>query len=93
MLEDPVKLRTMHVSTLRKADREELKMMQLDPIRFLLGFRNGDSLQARLTQPPLRAGQPERSRFFVGHPRLLSLVVVQQFGYRAIMCDVPFRTV
>jgi hypothetical protein len=69
-------------------------MMGLDPVVFLLGFRSGASLQARLTQPPSRAGQTEPSKvFWWAHLRLLSLVGVQQFGYRAIMCDVPFRTV
>jgi hypothetical protein len=59
MLENLVKLRTMHVSLLREADCEELRMMRLDPFVFLLGFRNGDSLASEAYTAPSRRGHQD----------------------------------
>jgi len=90
-LENLVKTSYNACVTLREADREELRMMRLDPFVFPLGFRNGDSFGKRGSHspPPSGRGKTEPSKFLWAHPHLHSLVC-QQFGYRAIMRDVPF---
>jgi len=64
MLENLVKTSYNACVTLREADREELRMVQLDPLGFPLGFRNGDSFGKRGAHSPrLPAGQTEPSKF------------------------------
>jgi hypothetical protein len=75
---------------LREADREELRMMRLDPFVFLLEFRNGDSLGKRGSHSPLSAGANRAIKILAGPPASAQPRLCQQFGYRAIMRDVPF---
>jgi hypothetical protein len=65
-------------------------MMRLRPNRFLLGFR---TRRPGSHSHPARAGQTEPVKVFSGHSVCSASFVTLQSGYRAIMRDVPFRTV